>query len=354
MMLVQELDTPILTIDIDALQENMQRYQRYYDEHGILLRPHIKTHKSLAIAAMQMNGGACGLTCQKLGEAETMVSGGLTVDILIPYNIIGERKLERLVALAKQTPITVSADSAYTVEGYSSAFANTGMTLPVLIEFDCGMQRTGVATVEESVALGRLIESLPGLELRGILGFPTPPSMRPFIRQVIAAFEEAGLPCPVVSGGSTKCGMQAHEIPELTEYRVGEYIVGGAGHLLAGRHTVEQSALRIQATVVSAPTADRVILDSGSKALSASTMETDNGKSMGYIVEYPDAHVFTCSEEHAHVDVSACAKKPAIGERVQVLPVHPCPCVNMHDEMIAVSGEEVVAVWPIHARGKVR
>ena len=125
-MLVQELETPILTIDINALNENLQRYQRYYDDHGILLRPHIKTHKSLAIAAMQMNSGACGLTCQKLGEAEVMVSGGLAVDILLPYNIVGERKLERLVALAKQAPITVSADSAYTVEGYSRAFADTG------------------------------------------------------------------------------------------------------------------------------------------------------------------------------------------------------------------------------------
>ena len=216
------------------------------------------------------------------------------------------------------------------------------------------MQRTGVPTADEAVALGQLIESLPGLELRGILGFPTPPSMRPFIQEVLAAFEEAGLPCPVVSGGSTKCGLQAHEIPELTEYRVGEYIVGGAGHLLAGRHTLEQCALRIHATVISAPTPDRVILDSGSKTLSASILETDNGKSMGYIVEYPDARFFTCSEEHGHVDVSACAKKPVIGERVQVLPVHPCPCVNLHDKMIAISGDEVVAVWPIHARGKVR
>lgn len=353
-MLVHELDTPVLTVEVGALKDNLERYQRYYNEHNIALRPHIKTHKSLAIASMQMAGGAIGLTCQKIGEAEAMLSGGLIVDLLIPYNIIGQPKLERLVALAKQTPITVSTDSNFVAEGYSGAFAQAGMSLPVLIEVDCGMQRTGVPSVEQAVELGRLIDSLPGLELRGIMGFPTPPSMRSFLVEIIQAFADAGLPCPVVSGGSTKSAMQAHEIPELTEYRIGEYVVGGAGHLAAGRHTVEQCALRVHATVVSAPTNDRVILDSGSKTLSASTLQTDNGVSMGYIVEYPEARFFACSEEHGHVDVSACSKKPKIGERVQVLPVHPCPCINLHDELIAVSEGEVIAAWPVHARGKIR
>ncbi len=116
-MRVEELDTPTLTIDLDALEENLDRYQKYYSEHGIGLRPHIKTHKTLAIASMQMKKGAIGLTCQKIGEAEVVVSGGLDVDILIPYNILGKQKLERLMALAKRTRLTVSADSSYTVTG---------------------------------------------------------------------------------------------------------------------------------------------------------------------------------------------------------------------------------------------
>ena len=99
-MRVEELDTPTLTIDLDALEENLNRYQRYFNEHGIGLRPHIKTHKTLAIAAMQMAKGAIGLTCQKIGEAEVMVNGGLTVDILIPFNIMGKQKLDRLTALS--------------------------------------------------------------------------------------------------------------------------------------------------------------------------------------------------------------------------------------------------------------
>src|SRR4029453_5688072 len=113
-MHVDNLETPVLTVDLDALETNLDRYQRYFSEHGMGLRPHIKPHKALAIGHMQMARGAIGLTCQKIGEAEVMVHGGLNQDILIPYNIIGAQKLDRLTALSKRTQkLTVSVDSAY-------------------------------------------------------------------------------------------------------------------------------------------------------------------------------------------------------------------------------------------------
>ena len=353
-MRIEDLDTPTLIIDLDALEENLARYQQYYTEHGIGLRPHIKTHKTLAVAAMQMAGGAIGLTCQKIGEAEVMVNGGLATDILIPYNIVGKQKMDRLTALARRAQLTVAVDSAYTARGISEAAAADGVTIGVIIEVECGMNRTGVQTPQAAVELGKVIDSLPGLEMRGIMGYPTPPECRPMIQEALAQLDKAGLPHPIVSGGGTRCAFEAHLIPELTEYRIGEYPVGGEGHLRAGRHTVEQCALRVVATVISKPTADRVILDAGSKTMSASTMQTPDGTSMGHIVEYPDARFYGSSEEHGHIDVSACAKKPEIGERVQVLPVHPCPCVNEHDEMVAVRQGRVDAVWPIMARGKIR
>lgn len=353
-MLVEELDTPTLTIDLDALAENLERYQRYYTEHGIGLRPHIKTHKTLAIASMQMAKGAIGLTCQKIGEAEVMVSGGLAVDILIPYNILGKQKLERLTALATQTRLTVAADSAYTVRGLADAAAKDGVSIGVIVEVECGMDRTGVQTPQEALELAKLIDKSKGLELRGFMGYPTSPESREIIQETIALFDKAGLSREMVSGGSTRHALEAHLIPELTEYRIGEYPTGGEGHLRAGRHTVEQCALRVHATVISKPTADRVILDAGSKTMSASVFQAPHGPSMGYIVEYPEARFYNSSEEHGHIDVSACAKKPEIGERVQVLPVHPCPCVNEHDEMVAVRKGKVEAVWPIYARGKIR
>jgi D-serine deaminase-like pyridoxal phosphate-dependent protein len=353
-MRVDELDTPTLTIDLDALEENLDRYQRYYTEHGIGLRPHIKTHKTLAIAAKQMAKGAIGLTCQKIGEAEVMVSGGLAVDILIPFNIIGKIKMERLKALATQTRLTVAADSAYTIAGLADAFADASAKVGVIVEVECGMNRTGVQSAEQALELAKQIDKAKGLELRGFMGYPTPPESREIIQETIALFDKAGLSREIVSGGSTRHAFEAHLIPELTEYRIGEYPTGGEGHLRAGRHTVEQCALRVQATVISKPTADRIILDTGSKTMSASTFQAPHGTSMGYIVQYPDARFYGSSEEHGHVDVSACAKKPEIGERVEVLPVHPCPCVNEHDEMVAVRNGVVEAVWPIYARGKVR
>ena len=353
-MRVEELDTPTLTIDLDALEENLDRYQRYYTEHGIGLRPHIKTHKTLAIAAKQMAKGAIGLTCQKIGEAEVMVAGGLAVDILIPFNIVGKQKLERLVALATQTRLTVAADSEYTIRGLAEAFAKARVPVGVIVEIECGMNRTGVSTPQGALELAKLIDKSKGLELRGFMGYPTPPESRPILQETVALFDKAGLSREMVSGGSTRHAMEAHLLPELTEYRIGEYPTGGEGHLRAGRHTVEQCALRVQATVISKPTADRVILDAGSKTMSASTFQAPHGISMGYIVQYPDARFYGASEEHGHIDVSACAKKPEIGERVEVLPVHPCPCVNEHDEMVAVRKGVVEAVWPIYARGKIR
>ncbi|MDA0711945.1 MAG: alanine racemase [bacterium] len=354
-MQLEDLDTPSLIVDLDALEENLDRYQAYFDTHRIGFRPHIKTHKTLAIAHMQMKRGAIGLTCQKIGEAEVMASGGITRDLLIPYNIIGKQKLDRLTALARQANITVAADSAFTVRGLSEAASAAGLTIGVIVEMDTGGGRAGTVSPRETADLAKIIDDSPGCELRGFMSFPTPPETRPLIQEAIALFDKAGLPHPIVSGGSTKCAMQAHEIPELTEYRAGEYPFGGAGHYWDGRHTVDQCAVRVLATVVSRPTPHRAILDSGSKSMSASVRpHPQGGDSMGYIVEYPDARFYGASEEHGHIDLTACTRRPEIGDRVQVLPVHPCPCVNVHDDLVAVRKGMVEAVWPILARGKIR
>ena len=352
-MHIDQLDTPTLTVDLDALEGNLASYQAYFTRIGMGLRPHIKTHKTLAVAHMQMARGAIGLACQKLGEAEVMVNGGITQDILIPYNIIGPQKLARLVALSRQANVTVAADSAYTIAGLALAATQAGVKLQVIVEVEVGMNRTG-AVPQEAVKLAQQIDLAPSLTLRGFMAYPTPPAARPIIQETIALFDQHGLSRAVVSGGGTKPALQAHELPELTEWRAGEYPMGGAGYVQSGQHTVAQCALRILATVISRPTADRAILDCGSKTLSASTLQTPKGSSMGYVVEYPDAYFYGASEEHGHVDVSLCARQPQIGERVTVLPVHPCPCVNEHDELVATRGGEVLAVWPVYARGKIR
>ncbi len=351
-MRLEQLDTPALIIDLDGLEGNLDRYQQYFDHHGIGLRPHIKTHKCVAIAHMQMRRGAIGITCQKLGEAEVMVAGGVDKDILIPFNIIGKQKLERLTALAKRTRLTVAADSQYTIDGLSQAAAAAGVEVGVVVELEQG--RTGVVTAAAAAELGKKIDQAPGLELRGIMIMPAPPDVRPFLQETLALFDRAGLAHPMVSGGSTPCAFTAHEIPELTEFRAGEYPMGGVKHLENGTHTVAQCAGRVLATVVSRPNDDRAILDAGSKSLSAATSTYRGSACMGYIVEYPQARLSGASEEHGQVDLSASDKKPQIGERVQVVLAHPCPGFNEHDQIYALRKGEVEAVWSVDARGRIR
>jgi D-serine deaminase-like pyridoxal phosphate-dependent protein len=152
------------------------------------------------------------------------------------------------------------------------------------------------------------------------MAMPTPPDSRPIIQETLDLFDQSGLPHPIVSGGATPFVFTAHRIPELTEMRAGEYPTGGLKHLRGGTHTVEQCALRLLTTVVS-----RAVLDAGSKSLSAVVTQDEGRASMGYIVEYPRAHLTGASEEHGSVDVSACEPPPQIGECVLDHPRAPVP-----------------------------
>lgn len=195
-MRVEDLDTPSLIVDLDGLEDNLQRYQRYFSSHGIGLRPHIKTHKCVAIAHRQMRGGAVGITCQKLGEAEVMVAGGVAQDVLVPHNIVGRQKLERLAALARQVRMTVMADSEETVRGLAQAARDEGVTFGVVIELDQG--RTGVPTPQAALHLARQIHGVAGLELRGLMVMPSPPTVRALLQEALALLDRDGLPHPVV------------------------------------------------------------------------------------------------------------------------------------------------------------
>jgi D-serine deaminase-like pyridoxal phosphate-dependent protein len=149
-------------VDLDRLEANMARFQRYLDEHGLANRPHIKTHKIPEIAHMQLDAGAVGITCQKIGEAEVMAQAGIR-DIFLPYNIMGEAKLERLMRLARRVKLSLTADSEYTVRGLSQAAQREGLELPVLVEFDGGAKRCGVQSPQEAAGLARMIARSPGL-----------------------------------------------------------------------------------------------------------------------------------------------------------------------------------------------
>jgi D-serine deaminase-like pyridoxal phosphate-dependent protein len=346
-MHIDELETPVAVVDLDRLEANIGRFQAYLDQHGIANRPHIKTHKIPEIAHMQLAGGAVGITCQKLGEAEVMAQAGVK-DIFLPYNILGAAKLERLVRLARRVHMSVTADSETTVRGLAAAMQRAGLVLPVLVEFDSGMNRCGVQSPREAADLARLIADSGSLRFGGLMTYPTNANTDGFVRATKELLSADGITVERVSGGGTQGMWQAHEHPEVGEHRAGMYIFGDRNTLKNGAITLEDCSFKVITTVVSRPTADRGILDGGSKTFSSDLLGLEGH---GLILEYPDARFYSMSEEHGHVDFGPCARKPAIGERVSVIPNHCCPVVNLFNQLVGVRGGQVEVVWPVTARG---
>lgn len=349
-MRVDALDTPVAVIDLDRLEANIGRLQTYLSQHGLANRPHIKTHKIPAIALMQMKAGAVGVTCQKIGEAEVMAAAGIR-DLFIPYNLIGPAKLDRLMALARTATVSVTCDSEVVARGLSEAAHTAGQTLTVLVECDTGARRCGVQSPAEAATLARAIAALPGLRFGGLMTYPNSAALDEFVRAVRALLAPDGLTIDRVSGGGSAGMWEAHTHAELTEHRAGMYVFGDRNLLRAGVMTLADIALTVHATVVSRPTAERGLIDAGSKVLAADTMNLDGH---GHLLEYPEARLYGLSEEHGHVDFTACPRRPAIGERVTVIPNHVCPVVNLLNDVVGVRAGQVEVLWPVAARGAVR
>jgi D-serine deaminase-like pyridoxal phosphate-dependent protein len=347
-MRVDDIDTPAPVIDLGIMDSNIGRLQAYLDQHGIGNRPHIKTHKIPAIAHLQLAAGAIGITCQKLGEAEVMAAAGIR-DILLTYNVIGRPKLERLVRLARRTQLIVALDNLTAARGIAEAVQDAGLTVDVLVEFGTELERTGVPTPAGLVELARQVDDLPGLRLRGLMVYPSHPANAGRIEEAVESMQAAGLPTDIVSGGGTPAAMEAHRVPYITEHRAGTYVFNDTLTIGRGAATLDDCALTIVTTVVSRPTAERAILDAGSK-----TFSSDGGPPVGHVVDFPNARIYKMNEEHGYVDIAQCESEPEIGDRLRVIPNHACGTMNMHDVAYGVRGEYVEVIWDVAARGKVR
>jgi D-serine deaminase-like pyridoxal phosphate-dependent protein len=347
---IHQLETPVAVVDLDKVEANVARLQAYLDEHGIANRPHIKTHKIPELAHMQLTAGAMGITCQKIGEAEVMAQAGVR-DILITYNIMGEAKLERLMRLARRANVSVTADSEFTVRGLSAAAHRTGIELPVLVEIDTGGRRCGVQSPAAAAELAQIIVRSFGLRFGGLMTFPCSENTDPFVGETKALLKKLGIAVKCVSGGGSPGMWQAHTYSEVTEYRAGTYIYGDRKLVDSGAISVDDCALTVITTVVSRPTADRGILDGGSKAFSSDLLGLEGH---GLILEYPEARIYGQSEEHGHVDFFACERKPELGERLTVIPNHCCVVSNLFNQMVGLRHNRVEVIWPVAARGLVQ
>lgn len=364
-MHVNQLPTPALVIDLDVLERNLNRMAQYCREHGLGLRPHTKTHKTLEVARMQLERGAAGLTVAKVGEAEVMAAAE-PEEMLVAYPIYGAEKLRRLSAVAKKVRILLSLDSETTARELSAAASAQGAAFGVLVEFDAGLHRCGLPPGPECVQLAQTISTLPGLKFRGLMTYPgniwgavadrqeSAKSVAGAVRRVLAAFEEARLPVEIVSAGSTPSALLSHEIPGVTEIRPGTYVYNDLNTYYQGLCALDDCAARVVATVVSTAVPGRAMIDAGSKTLSSDLLGSGPKEGYGMIVEAPEAKLFKLNEEHGHLDLSNARRALQVGEVVTVIPNHVCTCVNMHDEIFLARNQEVTGSWRVAARGKIR
>lgn len=361
-----EIDTPALIVSEEILHRNIAEMQSFANSVGVNLRPHIKTHKTPQIARLQIAAGAVGITCAKVGEAEVMVNEAGVEDILLAYPVFGEPKYRRIVALMEKARIAIALDSVEAANALSEAMARHDRTIEVYIEINTGQNRSGVMAGEEAVTFALDVARRPGLKLVGIMtheghvGFVPPAEIEAEAKkaghlmvETAEAIRARGIELPVVSVGSTPAARYTPTVKGITEARPGTYVFNDNSLFRYGNGWgVEDCAARYVATVVSRASEDRCVIDAGSKTLAMDASKSREGH--GYIVGHPEVIITKLSEEHGVCALPPGAEGFHVGDRVEVIPNHVCPTVNLMDEMNIVRDGQIVDTWKIAARGKVR
>jgi D-serine deaminase-like pyridoxal phosphate-dependent protein len=359
-----EVDTPALIIDLDLFEGNLAAMAAAVRGKGVRLRPHAKSHKCPEIAKRQIAHGAVGICCQKVGEAEAFVAAGIT-DVLVTNEIVGGHKLARLAALTRSACIGVLVDNPGNVAELAKAALHAGSTVEVLVEIDVGAHRCGVAPGACALELARAVVSQTGAGLRfgGLHAYQGAAQhlRRPAERRAASAravecardtkalIESAGIACPTVTGAGTGTFLLECDSGVYTELQPGSYVFMdadyGRNELNAGEPVFAQS-LFLWTTVMSAPAADRSIVDAGLKAFSV-----DSG--LPLVADRPELECTKASDEHGVLQVPIGAENLRVGDKIRLVPGHCDPTVNLHDWIVGVRMGRVECVWPVSARGAV-
>jgi len=359
---VADIDTPALLVDLDAFENNLQKLAAFARASGVALRPHAKTHKCPAIALKQIALGAVGQCCQKVGEAEALVRGGVR-DVLVSNQIVGTGKLRRLAALAREANIALCFDSPQLVDETGKVARDFGVTLGALVEIELGMQRCGVLPGEPVLALAKRIAATPGLKFRGLQAYFGTAQHLPSFAQRKAAIDQAalslratvdllrqnGLDCELVTGAGTGTYEVEGTSGLWNELQAGSYIFMDTDYAKIGGKNSDRFAdfehsLFVLSTVISVPVADRAIVDAGLKSYSGE-------KGPPWVHGLEDVEQVGVSDEHGKLKLGPRAKPLAIGDKVMLIPGHCDPTVNLHDWYVGVRNGRVEALWPIAARG---
>ena len=362
------LNTPVLVVDLDALDRNIAAMAAFAAERGIALRPHAKTHKSVEIARRQIAKGAVGSCCAKLGEAEALADGGIE-SLLITSPVVGAAAIERLARLNNHVgDLMVVADHPANVRALSQAAeAFGGRPLGVVVDIDPGFHRTGVATPDEAVALARLITDSPHLRFAGVQcycgadqhieGFEarreTIVQRTAYLAGIVERLRAEGLAPPIITGSGTGTHAIDADLGLFTEFQVGSYVFMdsqyGVCDLTGDGAQPFETALMIDARVVSASHAGMVTVDAGLKAFAT---EAGPPQILAGAAEGSTYRFF--GDEHGAVVPPKGDKAPALGEIVTFAAPHCDPTVNLYETYHVVRGDTLIDIWPIQARGRSR
>jgi D-serine deaminase-like pyridoxal phosphate-dependent protein len=360
--LTEPVATPAMVIDAATVYRNIERLATYASEHELDVRPHTKTHKSRQLGALQMAGGAVGLTAAKVGEAEVMAS--VADDILLAYPAIDPARTARLAKLARHVTVRVAIDSLEGVKVLGEAANRVSATIGILVDLDVGMGRTGLQTPSEALKVAQFADARPGLRLDGLFCYPGHIGSKPDeqeaalmqvsdkLNAVLRLWGEHGLQARIVSGGSSPTAFQSHLVSEYTEIRPGTYLYNDMNMVRGGYCSLEDCGARVICTVVSTSVPGQVVIDAGSKTLTSDLCGPAPDSGHGYIVEYPEARISRLTEEHGQVNIHACPKAPVVGQRVTVIPNHICPCINLQDAVWWRGDDGVLQELAIDARGR--
>ena len=371
---VEELDTPSLLASLDDLQYNIDKLAAHFRETGKNLRPHIKSHKTPAIALKQLEAGAIGVTCAKLGEAEVMADAGIQ-DILIANEVVGHRKIPRLMALARRCDIMVAVDDERNIADIAKAAGEAGVKPRILVECNIGHNRSGATSAARAVELCKLVENAVHLRWSGIMGYEghivdledaaeREKGARESLDKLVearSALEAAGMPPEIVSSSATGDYYITTTYEGITEVQAGSYALMDVAYGKLGLGF--RNALTCLVTVTSRPSPEHVITDAGLKTLAPEHGLPEVVLPEGW--DGPDAAVadpkglrflefWKLSEEHGRLLQKGGDCTLELSDTLQFIPGHVCTTMNLHDEIYAHRDGRVVEVWPISARGKVR
>jgi D-serine deaminase-like pyridoxal phosphate-dependent protein len=367
---IESLRTPAVLIHRARAIRNLERMQAAANARGIRLRPHAKTHKSPLIAGWQIERGAIGICCAKLGEAEVFAAAGIP-DIRLPYPL-NPANADRVIALLDRTRLSFIVDHPVVARQWSDAMTRAGRQVDVLIKVDVGFHRCGIdPAAAEAVAMIRAVAGLPGLRFKGLLSHAghayhahsedelgrMAKDEAGTLRDLVGRCRREGIPIEEVSAGATPPARFSLQQDGFTEFRPGNYVYFDRTQVALGAATIDDCALTVMARVVSKPAADRIIFDSGSKTLTNDgargftpapgfgvVLRTDGTPDDSLLIE-------RLSEEHATVKAVNGFTTLEPGDLVRIVPNHSCVVSNLVDQAWLLDGQSVEPM-PIVARGK--